>query len=97
MQLTKPAILASLLKASPVLGGYQGISNKEVSAVNRTLERWTSVLSQKFAEKVTCMLPVFSEPRQGRHKVAQGVSPGLEGPHPAFGTRLPPLRERGRG
>jgi len=35
--------------------------------------------------------------RQGRHKVAQGVSPGLDGPHPACGTPLPPERERGRG
>jgi len=37
------------------------------------------------------------QPRQGRHKVAQGVSPGWDGPHPAFTTPLPPERERGRG
>ena len=31
------------------------------------------------------------QPRQGRHSVAQGVSPGSGGgPHPAFGTPLPP-------
>jgi len=29
------------------------------------------------------------EPRQGRHRLAQGVSPGLGGPHPASGTPLP--------
>jgi len=38
----------------------------------------------------------FLEPRQGRYKVAQGASPGLEGPHPAFGTPLP-LGGRGDG
>jgi hypothetical protein len=32
----------------------------------------------------------FLEPRQGRHRVAQGVSPGLNGPQPAFGAPLPP-------
>ena len=43
------------------------------------------------------MRGAFSEPRQGRKIVAQGVSPGLDGPHPAFGTPLPHGRERGRG
>jgi len=56
-----------------------------------------SVLPQKFVEKFACTRPAFSEPRQGRQIIAQGVSPGLDGPHPAFGTPLPPERERGRG
>jgi hypothetical protein len=34
---------------------------------------------------------------KGRNIVAQGVSPGLESPHPAFGTPLPRGRERGGG
>jgi hypothetical protein len=55
-----------------------------------------SVLSQKFAYKVFLMRALFSQPRQGRKIVAQGASPG-EGPHPAFGTPLPPERERGLG
>jgi hypothetical protein len=42
-------------------------------------------------------LATRQQPRQGRHKVAQGVSPGLDGPHPACGTPLPLERERGRG
>jgi len=37
------------------------------------------------------------QPRQGRDKVAQGASPGWHGPLPAFGTPLPPERERGWG
>jgi hypothetical protein len=53
--------------------------------------------------QVVALLGVFldelalSEPRQGRHTVARGASPGLDGPHPAFGTPLPLERERGRG
>jgi hypothetical protein len=43
------------------------------------------------------MRAAISEPRQGRKIVAQGVSPGSDGPHPAFGTPLPHGRERGRG
>ena len=38
-----------------------------------------------------------SEPRQGRDRVAQGESPGLDGPHPAFGTPLPPGGRWDRG
>ncbi|SPE33070.1 hypothetical protein SBA2_740021 [Acidobacteriia bacterium SbA2] len=49
-----------------------------------------SNLSQKFVKRVFLMRDCLSEPRQGRHRVAQGVSPGLGGPHPAFGTPLPP-------
>jgi hypothetical protein len=37
------------------------------------------------------------EPRQGRHRVAQGASPGLDAPHPAFGTPLPPGGRGGGG
>jgi len=40
---------------------------------------------------------MIQQPRQGRHKIAQGLSPGVDGPHPACGTPLPPERERGRG
>jgi len=43
-----------------------------------------------FVDKIYLMLDRSLEPRQGRHRVAQGVSPGLDGPHPAFGTPLPP-------
>ena len=50
----------------------------------------TSVLSEEFVIKVFLTRDRFSEPRQGRQRVAQGVSPGLDGPHPAFGTPLPP-------
>ncbi len=50
----------------------------------------TRVLSQEFRKKVLFIRARFSEPRQGRNRVAQGVSPGLDGPHPAFGTPLPP-------
>jgi len=50
----------------------------------------TSVLSEEFVKKLFLMRDRFREPRQGRHRVAQGVSPGLDGPHPAFGTPLPP-------
>jgi len=42
-----------------------------------------------FVDKIYLMLDRSLEPRQGRHRVAQGVSPGLDGPHPAFGTPLP--------
>ena len=38
----------------------------------------------------------FSQPGKGRHRVALGGSPGLDGPHPAFGTPLP-LSGRGDG
>ena len=38
----------------------------------------------------------FLEPRQGRHRVAQGLSPGLDGPHRASGAPLP-LGGRGDG
>ena len=43
------------------------------------------------------MRAASSEPRQGRKIVAQGVSPGLDGPHTVFGTPLPHGRERGAG
>ena len=56
-----------------------------------------SVLSQKFVKKVLVTRACLFQPRQGRHRVAQGVSPGFDGPHPAFGTPLPPERERGWG
>jgi len=50
---------------------------------------WTwrkpGVLSKKFLKNVGLL-----KPREGRHRVAQGVSPGLDGSHPAFGTPLPP-------
>ena len=55
------------------------------------------MLSQKSADKVYVIWAAFSEPRQGGKIVAQGASPGVESPHPAFGTPLPPERERGRG
>jgi hypothetical protein len=57
----------------------------------------TSVLSQKFADKVFPFREAAPQPRQGRKIVAQGASPGGESPHPAFGTPLPRGRERGRG
>ena len=60
----------------------------------------SSVLSQKFDKQVYLMRARFSEPRQGRHRVAQGVSPGWGGPRPVprlRDTPLPPGRERGRG
>ena len=56
-----------------------------------------SVLSQKFGDKVRSMRGTVPQPRQGRKMVAEGVSPGNRSPHPAFGTPLPPARERGRG
>jgi hypothetical protein len=55
-----------------------------------------SVPSQKSVKKVFLMRDHSLEPRQGRYRVAQGVSPGLEVPHPAFGTPLP-LGGRGDG
>ena len=69
-------------------------------------QRPASLLSQKFAGKVSLMRKALLQPRQGRKIVAQGVSPGVEGPlpalhhtvqGPAFGTPLPHGRERGRG
>jgi hypothetical protein len=60
-------------------------------------EAIASLLSQKFADKVFLMRAAFSQPRQGRKIVAQGASPGVDSPHPAFGTPLPPERERGGG
>ncbi|SPE29975.1 hypothetical protein SBA2_470037 [Acidobacteriia bacterium SbA2] len=51
--------------------------------------RSTSVVSQKFVEYV-------SPSADGRKQVAQGASPGLDGPHPASGTPLP-LGGRGDG
>jgi hypothetical protein len=42
------------------------------------------------AKKAMSPPPALLEPRQGRHRVAQGVSPGLKGPHPASGTPVPP-------
>jgi len=50
--------------------------------------------SQKSVNKVFFKLDRSLEALQGRHRVAQGVSPGLDGPHPAFGTPLP---RSGRG
>jgi len=46
-------------------------------------------VSQKFVEYV-------SPSADGRKQVAQGASPGLDGPHPASGTPLP-LGGRGDG
>ena len=57
----------------------------------------SSLLSQKFADKAVALRTTVPQPRQGRKIVAQGVSPGEESPHPAFGTPLPRGRERGRG
>jgi hypothetical protein len=37
------------------------------------------------------------EPRSGVCFLAQGASPGFQGPHPAFATPLPQERERGKG
>ena len=54
-----------------------------------------TVPSPKLIDGVFLTAAVFSEPRQGRKIVAQGVSPGLDDPHPAFGTPLPLERERG--
>jgi hypothetical protein len=54
-------------------------------------------VSQKFADKIFLLRTVVRQPRQGRKIVAQGASPGSDGPHPACGTPLPPERERGRG
>ena len=56
-----------------------------------------SVLSQKFANKVSQFRAAVPQPRQGRKMVAQGASPGGTSPHPAFGTPLPRGRERGQG
>ena len=53
----------------------------------------TSVVSHKFVHKVFLGSVAFFQPRQGRKIVAQGASPGVESPHPAFGTPLPPERE----
>jgi len=47
-------------------------------------------MSQKFVKKAFLMRDRSSEPRQGRQRVAQGVGPGRVGPHPTFGTPLPP-------
>ena len=57
----------------------------------------SSVLSQESAEKVYVIWAAFSQPRQGRKIVAQGASPGVESPHPAFGTPLPVAAARGDG
>jgi hypothetical protein len=51
---------------------------------------FSSVVSEKLDKKVFFMRDRFLEPRQGRNRVAQGVSPGLDDPRPAFGTPLPP-------
>jgi hypothetical protein len=46
--------------------------------------------SQKFVNGIFPIDARFSEPRQRRHRVAQGASSGLDGPHLAFGTPFPP-------
>ena len=43
-----------------------------------------TVLSQKFADKVSPLRATVPQPRQGRKMVAQGASPGIGGPHPAL-------------
>jgi len=57
----------------------------------------TSVVSHTLVHKVFLVWAAFLQPRPGRKIVAQGISPGVDGPHPAFGTPLPPERERGQG
>ncbi len=44
-------------------------------------------------QQPTQAVRTICQPRQGRKRVAQGVSPGWKDPHPAFGTPLPPRRE----
>jgi len=63
----------------------------------RKPEPKAGVADKKFVDEVYVTRPVFAEPRKGRKIVAQGVGPGLNGPHPAFGTPLPLGRERGWG
>ena len=53
-----------------------------------------SVLSQKFPDKVLLMPEGFLQPRQGRNSVAQGESPGKNGPTP-FCSPSPAWRGRG--
>ena len=60
-------------------------------------EPQAGVSNQKIFDRVFLIQPLWEEPRPGRKIVAQGASPGLEGPHPAFGTPLPLGRERGWG
>ena len=55
-----------------------------------------SVLSQKFLDKVLLMPEGLLQPRQGRNSVAQGESPGKNGPTP-FCSPSPAWRGRGRG
>ena len=55
-----------------------------------------SLPSQKPVRKAFLRRDHSSQPRQGRYRVAQGVSPGWEGPHLAFHTPLP-LGGRGDG
>jgi hypothetical protein len=79
------------------LASPSGRARNHLDLHHESLGQETSVLSQKFADKVFVMPAAFSQPRQGRKIVAQGASPGVESPHTAFGTPLPPERERGRG
>ncbi|SPE33775.1 hypothetical protein SBA2_800027 [Acidobacteriia bacterium SbA2] len=71
---------------------FEGRSQKTVGG-----SKEASVQSQKLVNKVFLICARLSEPREGRHRVAQGESPGLDDPHPAFGTPLPLRRERGWG
>ena len=75
--------------------GARGHELHFTGAVNAVVEEHASALSQRFVDKVFLMQDGSSQPRQGRDTVAQGESPGLYGPHPAFGTPLPRGRERG--
>ena len=61
------------------------------------MRRKPGVLSQKFPKRVFGRQAGVSEPREGQHRVAQDVSAGSNGPHPAFGTPLPPGEKGGRG
>jgi len=63
--------------------------------IKRSLRFQRCVLRQKFLKRVLRVRVGFSEPSQGRHRVAQGISPGLGlATHGAVGYMLPPVGRR---
>ena len=52
------------------------------------------VLSQKFINNVSAIRASLSQPRKGRNNLAQGESPGENGPHPLW---FPLPRPAGEG
>jgi hypothetical protein len=79
--------------------GYLDQDNWDAPFCHEATFNYDTVNRLATAQATTCG-GAFSEPRQGRKIVAQGVSPGLDGPYPVrrlTDTPLPHGRERGRG